>query len=127
MQGSFDCGCASHSRSTTFAQDDRVGDAEIVLLTIVLESCIHIGFGKLWIGAPVKLNRQTDKLEQNSSGAKARVNLNTLIAALNRCSTPKHFFVRPYLSVVLAFLLTGFAASAQGQDKGADMTAVPAP
>jgi photosystem II stability/assembly factor-like uncharacterized protein len=75
----------------------------------------------------VKLNRQTDKLEQNSSGAKARVNLNTLVAALNRCSTPKHFFVRPYLSVVLAFLLTGFAASAQGQDKGADMTAVPAP
>src|SRR5271170_1658936 len=91
------------------------------------ESCIHIGFGKLWIGVHVKLNRQTAGLEQITSGAKDGANLDTLIAALKRCATPRHSFVTLCLSFVLAFLLTDFAASAQDQDKDADKTAVPAP
>jgi len=96
-------------------------------MILLPESCIHIGFGKLWIGAHVKLNRQTDGLEQITSGAKARANLDTLIAALKRCATQKHSSITLCLSFVLALLLLGFAASAQDQDKDADKTAVPAP
>jgi len=48
-----------------------------------------------------------------------------LTAALKRCATQGHPSVTVCLTFLLAFLLIGFAASAQ--DKDADQTAVPAP
>ena len=74
----------------------------------------------------MKSNRQTaEYFEVSASGAKALFNKEELTAALKRCATQGHPSVTVCLTFLLAFLLIGFAASAQ--DKDADQTAVPAP
>jgi photosystem II stability/assembly factor-like uncharacterized protein len=71
----------------------------------------------------VKFNR-AESCALNTSGAKAPIDRDALIAALKRCATQRHFFIVSCLTVILAFLLVGSAAAAQ--DKDADKNAVPA-
>jgi photosystem II stability/assembly factor-like uncharacterized protein len=68
----------------------------------------------------------------STSGAKALFVEKAPIAALKRCATRKRSFIATCLTaacltVVLAFLLVGSAASAQDQDKDADKTVQAAP
>ncbi len=80
----------------------------------------------------MKLNPRTcTSGTRGTSGAKARLSRDALIAALKRCAGQRHFFITApirclitvCLSFVFAFLLIGSAAFAQDADK----TAVPAP
>jgi len=65
----------------------------------------------------VKSNRQTaEYFEVSASGAKALFNKEELTAALKRCATQGHPSVTVCLTFLLAFLLIGFAASAQDKD-----------
>jgi photosystem II stability/assembly factor-like uncharacterized protein len=74
----------------------------------------------------MKANRRTAKgLARSTSGAEAHLSSQALIAALKRCATRKHSFIATCVTMVLAVLLIGSAASTQ--DKDADKTAMPAP
>src|ERR1700722_9036597 len=106
---------------------DFFGLSSKVMSSLVwFKCCIHIGFGKLWTGALVKLNPRTcTSCTRGTSGAKARFSRVALIAALKRCATQRNFFITAdircfitvCLSFVFTFLLIGSAAFAQDGDK----------
>jgi len=76
----------------------------------------------------VKLDRHiAANCEVRTSGAEARCNEETPIAALKRCATQRRPFLIICLVMLFGLLLGESGLAAQDQDKDADKAAVPAP